>query len=165
MNLKKLFVIGIALTAINMNAYAAVKIQHWQTPAGAEVYFVENHDLPIVDVSVNFSAGSARDTAEKSGVAGITRYLMTLGADGMTDEVIANKMADIGAILGGEFDADRASFKLRTLSSAREKAATSVVQAFEVGHSYWLTLFCFVERKFNDASCARRSGAVRCYSQ
>ena len=122
MNLKKLFVIGIALTAINMNAYAAVKIQHWQTPAGAEVYFVENHDLPIVDVSVNFSAGSARDTAEKSGVAGITRYLMTLGADGMTDEVIANKMADIGAILGGEFDADRASFKLRTLSSAREKA-------------------------------------------
>jgi len=46
---------------------AGVKIQHWQTKAGTEVYFVENHDLPIVDVSVNFAAGSARDTAEKSG--------------------------------------------------------------------------------------------------
>jgi zinc protease len=106
---------------------AGVKIQQWQTASGSEVYFVENHDLPIVDVSVNFAAGSARDSAEKSGVAGVTRYLMTLGAAGMTDEKIANKMADVGAILGGDFDADRAGFKLRTLSSEREKA-----QALEV---------------------------------
>jgi zinc protease len=106
---------------------AGVKIQQWQTASGAEVYFVENHDLPIVDISVNFAAGSARDTAEKSGVAGVTRYMMTLGAAGMSDEKIANKMADVGAILGGDFDADRAGFKLRTLSSEREKA-----QALEV---------------------------------
>ena len=83
---------------------------------------MENHDLPILDLSVNFSAGSVRDTAEMSGVASVTRYLMTLGAAGMSDEVISNKMADIGAILGGEFNADRASFKLRTLSSPHEQA-------------------------------------------
>lgn len=116
---KILMIVVTSLVAFNSNA--AVKIQQWQTSAGAEVYFVENHDLPIIDLSVNFSAGSARDTAEKSGVAGITRYLMALGAAGMSDEVIANKMADIGAILGGDFDADRAAFKLRTLSSAREQ--------------------------------------------
>jgi zinc protease len=100
---------------------AAVNIQQWQTSAGSEVYFVENHDLPILDISVNFSAGSARDTADKSGVAGITRYLMTLGAAGMTDETIANKFADVGAVLGGSFDADRAASTLRTLSSERER--------------------------------------------
>lgn len=124
MNLKyinKTLVINLVLLVFSISAQAAVKIQHWQTSAGAEVYFVENHDLPIVDLSVNFAAGSARDTAEKSGVAGITKYLMTLGAAGMSDEVIANKMADVGAILGGDFDADRAGFKLRTLSSAREQ--------------------------------------------
>ena len=104
-----------------LSAQAAVNIQHWQTNSGAEVYFVENHDLPIVDLSVNFAAGSARDTAEKSGLAGITRYMMTLGAAGMSDEVIANKLADIGAVLGGEFDGDRAALKLRTLSSEREQ--------------------------------------------
>jgi zinc protease len=104
-----------------LSAQAAVNIQHWQTSSGAEVYFVENHDLPIVDLSVNFAAGSARDTAEKSGLAGITRYMMTLGAAGMSDEVIANKLADIGAVLGGEFDGDRAALKLRTLSSEREQ--------------------------------------------
>ncbi|MEO6118591.1 MAG: pitrilysin family protein [Methylotenera sp.] len=120
-NIKKVLLLNLALLAFSASSYAAVKIQHWQTPAGSEVYFVEDHDLPIVDVSVNFAAGSARDTAEKSGVAGITKYMMTLGAAGMSDEVIANKMADIGAILGGEFDTDRAAFKLRTLSSEREQ--------------------------------------------
>jgi zinc protease len=110
-----------AMTISALSAHAAVNIQHWQTSSGAEVYFVENHDLPIVDLSVNFAAGSARDTAEKSGLAGITRYMMTLGAAGMSDEVIANKLADIGAVLGGEFDGDRAALKLRTLSSEREQ--------------------------------------------
>jgi len=100
---------------------AAVKIEQWQTSAGSAVYFVENHDLPILDLSVNFAAGSARDTVEKSGVASITRYLMTLGAAGMSDEAIANKFADVGAVLGGSFDADRAALSLRTLSSERER--------------------------------------------
>ena len=130
MSLKKIqttLMLSFAMLMMSLSAEAGVKIQQWQTTTGAEVYFVENHDLPIVDLSVNFSAGSVRDTAEKSGLAGITRYLMALGAAGMSDEVIANKMADIGAILGGEFTSDRATFKLRTLSSVREQT-----QALEV---------------------------------
>lgn len=115
------WLLSAAMLISAFSAQAAVNIQHWQTSSGGEVYFVENHDLPIVDLSVNFAAGSARDTAEKSGLAGITRYMMTLGAAGMSDEVIANKLADIGAVLGGEFDGDRAALKLRTLSSEREQ--------------------------------------------
>ena len=70
---------------LSFSTNAAVKIDHWQTNSGARVYFVENHDLPIVDLSVNFAAGSARDSVEKSGLAGITRYMMTLGAAGLSD--------------------------------------------------------------------------------
>jgi zinc protease len=130
--IRKAFTAGLVLLVAGFMVFssavqAGVKIQQWQTASGSEVYFVENHDLPIVDISVNFAAGSARDSVDKSGVAGITRYMMTLGAAGMSDEKIANKMADVGAILGGSFDADRAGFKLRTLSSEREK-----VQALEV---------------------------------
>jgi zinc protease len=113
----------VVLLSLFVNtANAAVKIQHWQTTSGSDVYFVENHDLPIIDLAVNFPAGSARDTRATSGVAGITRYMMTLGAAGMNDEVMTNKFADIGAILGGELDADRAAFKLRTLTSESAKA-------------------------------------------
>ena len=46
-------------------AYALLPIQHWQTKNGARVYFVENRDLPMLDVSVDFPAGSAFDTREK----------------------------------------------------------------------------------------------------
>ena len=120
MNVLKLFILITAATISTANA--AVKIQHWQTSSGSEVYFVENHDLPIIDMAVNFPAGSARDTKQTSGVAGVTRYMMTLGADGMNEEVITNKFADIGAVLGGDLDSDRAAFKLRTLTSEQVPA-------------------------------------------
>ena len=113
--------LGIFTWVFATSAQAALNIQQWKTSHGSEVYFVENHDLPIVDVSTNFYAGSARDEKAKSGLAGITRYMMTLGAGGMTDQDISKQMADIGANLGGSLDADRASFKLRTLSSSREQ--------------------------------------------
>ena len=78
-NIKKILVLNFALLAfgstlaLRTSAEAAVKIQQWQTPSGTEVYFVEDHDLPIVDVSVNFAAGTALDTVGKSVLAGITR--------------------------------------------------------------------------------------------
>jgi zinc protease len=121
-------VLTLLFVAFSFTANAAVKIQHWQTTSGSDVYFVENHDLPIVDLAVNFPAGSARDTKATSGVAGVTRYMMTLGAAGMNEEVITNKFADIGAILGGELDADRAAFKLRTLTEKREMALETFKQ-------------------------------------
>ena len=118
--LKNLILITTVLLASTANA--AVKINHWQTTSGSQVYFVENHDLPIIDMAVNFPAGSSRDTKQTSGVAGVTRYMMTLGAAGMNEELITNKFADIGAVLGGELDVDRAAFKLRTLTSESAKA-------------------------------------------
>ena len=110
---------------MSLSAQAGLDIQHWQTASGTRVYFVENHDLPIIDVSINFPAGSARDTQATSGLAGVTRYMMTLGAAGMDEEVLTNEFADIGAIFGGEFDLDRAGFKLRTLTSEQTKALST----------------------------------------
>ncbi len=102
-------------------ALAGLNIQHWSTPQGAQVYFVENHDLPMLDVSVDFDAGSARDTPEKSGLASLTRHVMGLGAGAYSERDISEKMADVGANLGGRLDADRAGFQVRTLSGKAER--------------------------------------------
>jgi len=102
-------------------ALATLPIQHWQTPAGVRVYFIESHDLPILDVSVDFSAGSSADTPEKSGRASLTHQLLDLGAGGLSEDQIAKALADVGAQLGGHFDQDRAGASLRTLSSERER--------------------------------------------
>ena len=116
---KHLFV--AAAFAFSLQAQAAVKIEHWQTSTGAGVYFVENHDLPIVDISIDFAAGSARDSEARAGLSAITRHMMTTGAGGMSEEEISRRLADIGAVLGGEQDMDRAGFKLRTLSKSPER--------------------------------------------
>ena len=101
-------------------AHALLPIQHWQTKQGARVYFVESRDLPMLDVSVDFPAGSGFDTREKSGLAMLTQHLLKLGAGGMSDDEISRRLADAGAQLGGRFDSDRAGLSLRTLTSAEE---------------------------------------------
>lgn len=117
--------IFLATLLLAPQALAGLNIQNWSTPQGARVYFVENHELPMLDISVDFDAGSARDSREKSGLASLTRQVMTLGAGPYDERDIAEKMADVGAELGGRLDADRAGFQVRTLSgkSERDQAA------------------------------------------
>lgn len=103
---------------------AAPPIQHWVTASGAKVFFVETHVLPMVDLQVTFSAGSAYDPASKSGLAGLTHALLDAGAGGLDEEQITARIADNGAALGGVLDLDRAGVSLRSLSSATELNAT-----------------------------------------
>lgn len=121
MSIKRFF--AVLLLILPGALHAAVDIQHWQTPQGARVLFVESHALPILDVSVDFRAGSARDPVDKSGLARLTHALLDQGAAGLSDSEIAHRLADVGAVMAGNFDRDRAGVTLRTLSSAVEKAA------------------------------------------
>lgn len=98
-------------------AQAALDIEQWTTPQGTRVLFVQNHDLPMLDVAVHFAAGSVRDTPERAGLANLTQAMMALGAGPWSEREIAERLADVGAQLSSHFDRDRAGFNLRTLSS------------------------------------------------
>ena len=104
-------------------AHAAPKIEHWVAPSGARVYFVETHVLPILDVAVDFAAGTVYGPPDKIGVAGLTRGLLETGAGDLDEEKISARLVDIGARMGGSADADRAGMSLRTLSSKAEREA------------------------------------------
>ncbi len=127
---KSLIILNIFVFAtLSATAEASPKIQHWQTPSGAQVYFVENHDLPMLDVAVNFPAGSGFDSADKAGLAAMTHALLALGAEGMSEDDIARRLADIGAQQGGSFDADRTNVAIRTLSSKAEREEALAIMA------------------------------------
>lgn len=111
----------LSLLAAALPAQAGPRIQHWTATSGAQVYFIENHDLPLLDVSVDFAAGTMNAPADKTGVAGLTNGLMDNGAGDLTEEQIAEKLVDLGASLGSSADADRSGLTLRTLSSTKEK--------------------------------------------
>ena len=120
--MKKLLTAAIALLAAQA-ALAGVKIENWVTTGGARVFFVESRVLPILDVQVDFAAGSMFDPPGKSGSAALTRSVLGLGAGKLDETAIAEQMADIGATLGGGADTDRASVAVRTLAAAEKRDA------------------------------------------
>lgn len=123
----KQFLLALLIIFLSPCALASLSIQYWETSSGARVYFVENRDLPILDVSVEFAAGSSMDTPGKSGRANLVQHLLSLGAGGLSEDQIATTLADVGAQLKSQFDRDRAGVSLRTLSSIKER-----VQALDV---------------------------------
>jgi len=126
--LTRILSIAVLLCAAS-SAFATPHIQHWQAASGARVYFVEDHDLPMLDVAVNFPAGSGFDVAGKVGVANLAFGMLDLGAQGLDEDQIATRLADIGAQMGGQFDSDRAGLTLRTLSNEGEREAALDVLA------------------------------------
>ena len=115
---------ALALLAMTFGigiAQAAPRIEQWTAPTGAKVYFVATHELPMIDIQIDFAAGSAYDPIGKSGVAGFTQSLLDAGAGELDEQAISERAADLGLILGGNMDRDRASLTLRTLSAARER--------------------------------------------
>ncbi|GAB4117144.1 MAG: pitrilysin family protein [Sideroxydans sp.] len=116
------------------SVFATPHIQHWQAPSGARVYFVEDHNLPMLDVAVNFPAGSAYDAADKIGVAGLTHGLLDLGTQALSEDDIARRLADVGARLAGNFDSDRSGLSLRTLSSEAEREAALAIMVDVLQH-------------------------------
>src|SRR5205085_9142907 len=112
---------GLAL-AIVLPAAAALPIQKWQQPSGAQVYFVESPSLPMVDVEVDFDAGERRDPADKSGLAGATASMTSKGIaarngePALDENQLGEAWADLGAGFGASAGQDRMSFTLRSLT-------------------------------------------------
>ncbi|MDT3737665.1 MAG: pitrilysin family protein [Denitratisoma sp.] len=117
------FLLFVLLTTAATLAQAGPRIEQWTAPSGARVLFIESRVVPIIDVQVDFAAGGAYAPADKTGLAGLTRGLLDMGAGALDEEKIADRLADIGARLGGGADQDRASVSLRSLSSPREREA------------------------------------------
>ena len=99
-------------------AAAGPEIQAWTTENGARVLFVEASDLPMVDVRVEFDAGSARD-GDTPGLANMTNHLLTESAGERNTDQIAERMEAVGAELGNGAGRDRAWMSLRTLTEPR----------------------------------------------
>ena len=111
----------LLLLAVAPHADARLQIEHWTTRSGSRAYFVETHALPIVDVSVEFAAGSAYDPRERAGLGKLTLTLMKGGSARFSEAEVDRRIADAGAQLRDNFDLDRAGYALRTLSSEAER--------------------------------------------
>jgi zinc protease len=130
---------SLALALAGAAAHAAVPIEHWTLPSGAKVYLATTDALPIVDVQIDFDAGSRRDPPAQSGLAGVTAGMVEKGvrANGSDPAMDQNALGEAWADLGASFDAsagsDRMSFSLRTLSEPALLGKAVQLAAREIG--------------------------------
>lgn len=111
-----------ALLAWPGRAQAAAPIEHFTLPSGAQVWFAASPSIPMLDVQIDFDAGSRRDPAAKAGLADATALMLTKGvrAEGRQLALDENRLGEAWADLGARFAAsassDRLSIRLRSLT-------------------------------------------------
>ncbi|OGB23659.1 MAG: zinc protease [Burkholderiales bacterium RIFCSPLOWO2_02_FULL_57_36] len=138
----KILIVAI-LACMSWNVHATLKIQSWSLANGAQVLLVESPSIPILDISVEFDAGSRRDPSEKSGTASLTNAMLARGLreaaaspsePPMTEAQISDTLADIAAQQDGEVGNDRAGVTLRTLSNREERDKATLLLARILAH-------------------------------
>ncbi|CAC9486311.1 FIG015287: Zinc protease [uncultured Gammaproteobacteria bacterium] len=97
------------------SVHAKLNIQHWMTPEGAKVLFVQTKGLPILDISLNFDAASGKE-GEKYGLASLTNSLLGSATQYRNEEQIINAFESLGAQFSGYSLKDMSIVSLRTLS-------------------------------------------------
>ncbi len=94
-------------------------IQSWQTSQGLNTYFLPIDNLPIIDIQVIFSAGSAYD-GTTPGIAQITNQLIGKDTQALATDAIVEKFESLGALFNTSISRDAATIALRTLAFDEE---------------------------------------------
>jgi zinc protease len=105
-------------------AMAGIAIEHWTQPSGAQVFLVQSHAIQMLDVQLDFDAGSRRDPPGQAGLASVTASLSGMGVRAnpvrgevaLDENALGEAWADLGARFGAHASSDRMSFALRSLT-------------------------------------------------
>lgn len=113
---------GVTSLFLHGAALAAIPVQHWTQASGAQVYLIESPAIAMLDVQIDFDAGSRRDPPAQVGLASMTAGMLDKGvrardgAPALDENALGEAWADLGARFGASASADRLSFSLRSLT-------------------------------------------------
>ena len=79
------FVVSAGMGFLTQSAWALLPIEHWTQPSGAQVWLVRSHAIPMVDVQLDFDAGSRRDPEGKAGLASAVAMMTSKGSKALGD--------------------------------------------------------------------------------
>ena len=118
---------GVSAIFYATPALAGIPIEHWTQASGAQVYLVQSPGIAMLDIQVDFDAGSRRDKAAQAGLASVTAEMATKGVravkvpgatpqSALDENALNEAWADLGATFGASAGNDRMSFALRSLT-------------------------------------------------
>ena len=136
-------VVSAGVVFYAQSAWALLPIEHWTEPSGAQVWLVQSPSLPMVDVQIDFDAGSRRDPAAQAGLANAAATVLTKGvsqvgdAPAIDENALGEAWADLGASFGAGADRDALSFSLRSLTDPALMQRAAQLAAREIGEPSW----------------------------
>jgi zinc protease len=111
--------IFICVLLISLSPFASAnsfKTEKWVTKNGVPVVFYKAMEVPMLDVSIAFAAGSAYD-GNQFGLSSFLTHMINQGNAGKDATAIAEALADTGSQFDTESNRDMVIFNLRTLTS------------------------------------------------
>ncbi len=93
-----------------------IPYEKWKLPNGLTVLIHEDHSDPIVNVSVQYHVGSARESIGKSGFAHLFEHMMFQGSENVKDEEHFKLISEAGGTMNG-FTQDDITFYFETVPS------------------------------------------------
>lgn len=118
--------IAILLMAFSYCATATTTFhtEKWVTPNGVHVVFYPANEVPMLDISIAFAAGSAYDQ-KLFGLSALTANMINQGSAGLDATAIADSLADNGTQFSVEESRDMVVFNLRTLTTPQALAQSN----------------------------------------
>jgi zinc protease len=104
-------------------AHATLPITHFSTTEGTPVAFYQASEVPILDVSIAFYAGSAYE-GRHFGLSALITDLIDQGNAGKTADVIANQFAEVGSQFSTQSERDYIALHTRTLNTPQALSQT-----------------------------------------
>ena len=101
---------------------AAAGVKSLNAVKGAQVWFAEDHTVPMIALVASFPAGSAYDPSTKAGTASLAAALMDEGAGNLDSQAFQNALADHAIQLSAQADRDCMTITLYALSSDAKEA-------------------------------------------
>jgi zinc protease len=109
-------------TALAPHAASAFTAKQVAFAPGTDVWFDEDHTLPMIALVASFPAGSVYDPAGKSGLAAFAASLMDEGAGGMNSNAFHGALADRAIQLSITPQRDNVVVSLTTLTANAKEA-------------------------------------------
>ncbi|MCW5238837.1 M16 family metallopeptidase [Verminephrobacter eiseniae] len=126
------------------HAWALLPIEHWTEPSGARVWLVQSPAIPMLDLRIDFDAGSRRDPAAQAGLARAVAAMAGKGVQGTDTEPpldendLGQAWADLGASFQANADNDALHYALRSLTDAPLLAQAARLAARQIAEPAWI---------------------------
>ncbi len=106
--------LAVLACTVAFKAHAADPIQRWHSADGTLIYLAERHELPILDIAVQFKGTGGSENLETAAVASSVASMLTSGTAALDEEAVYDRANELAAELdsSGTIGASRITMRI-----------------------------------------------------